>query len=104
VNWKINSWSTDKKIALAILVTLQIGDFVSTFAAMSVRGMTELNPLLRGATGGADVYKTLFAKLFLMAVSFVVIGRARTLRRVWIMCGVCSAIVVSNGLLFATHQ
>jgi Domain of unknown function (DUF5658) len=100
----IHSWSLSKKIALALLVTLQIGDAISTFAAMSVHGVIELNPLLRGATGGADIHKTLLAKLFLIAVSFLLISRAKTLWRVWITCGVCSAIVVSNALLFATHQ
>jgi hypothetical protein len=103
MSWNISTWSTGKKIALAILVTLQIADFISTFAAMSVHGVIELNPLLRGAAGSADVHKTLLAKLFLIAVSFLLIGRAKTLRRVWVTCGVCSAMVVSNGLLLVTH-
>lgn len=78
-----------KWIALAILLLLQAGDFLSTKFALAVPGVVELNPLVR-------TLGLVPAKLLVLGLVLVLIYRAEKLLRIWILCGTYSAIVASN--------
>jgi len=71
---------------------------------MTVHGAVELNPLLKNSAGSADLGHVVLAKVLVLLLSILLLLRAKTLRRIWITCGLCSAMVISNTLLFLTHR
>jgi uncharacterized protein DUF5658 len=99
MNWNIGTWSIKKKVALAFLCILQVADFASTLSATAVSGVVELNPLVNNAVAGLDVHRLLLFKLIAMVLAFLLISRTKKMWRVWTVCGIYSAIVLSNTLL-----
>jgi hypothetical protein len=84
--------SMKKKIALLILLLLQAGDMVSTKAAVHA-GAVELNPLVRDL----GLWP---AKLLTLGLIALLVWRARSMTRVWVVCGLYT-LVVANNLFFA---
>ncbi|MFZ0311245.1 MAG: hypothetical protein WAL85_00940 [Candidatus Korobacteraceae bacterium] len=99
----MHQWSASKKAALILFALIQLGDFATTALAMTVHGVVELNPLLKNSGGSADLGRVILAKAFVIVLSVILLKRAKTLRRMWITCGLCSAMVISNSVLFLTH-
>jgi hypothetical protein len=77
-----------KKIALLFLVVLQAGDLLSTKAATHA-GAVELNPLVRDM----GLWP---AKLLTLALVALLIWRAKSLTKIWVLCGLYTLIVTNN--------
>ena len=88
-----------KRLAFMLICLLQLFDFMSTRSAMALHEVVELNPLMRGASGQADMLKVVAAKLLVCALAYVLIRRTQRLRLVWVACGLYGLIVLSNWLL-----
>jgi len=97
-------WCSSKRTALIVLSLIQLGDFATTALAKTVHGAVELNPLLKNSAGSADLGHVILAKLIVIFLSTLLLIRAKTLRKIWFTCGLCSAFVISNTLLFLTHH
>lgn len=83
---------------------IQLGDLATTALALTVHGAAELNPLLKNSTGSVDLLHVILAKAFVVVLSTILVIRAKTLKKIWITCGLCSAMIISNTLLFLTHH
>ena len=95
MNW---NWPIQKKVAVLLLIALQVGDFFTTIAATASAKVVELNPLINHA-GSLSIGRMGAAKLFAMLISWVVVYRARRMWLVWTTCGIYTAIVISNTIL-----
>ena len=85
-----------KLVPFLILCLLQAGDLFSTRMALTIPGVVELNPLVRG-------FGLWEAKLLVFGLVVLLAWRTRTMARLWAICGVYAVIVGSNVLLFVTH-
>ncbi len=83
-------------IPFVILCVLQVGDLVSTQLALRIPGVHELNPLVRDL----GLWP---AKLLAFAIIVFLAWRAKTIARLWAVCGFYAAVVASNVLLFVSH-
>ncbi len=79
-----------------VLALLQAGDLFSTRMALTIPGVTELNPLVREL----GLWP---AKLLVLGFFALLVYRTKSRRRLWAACGVYAVIVASNVLLFVTH-
>jgi hypothetical protein len=82
----------EEKIALLILLLLQAGDLVSTKAAVHA-GAVELNPLVRDL----GLWP---AKLVTLGLISLLVWRAKSMTRVWVVCGLYT-LIVTNNLIWA---
>jgi len=80
-----------KKIALVFLVVLQAGDMLSTMAATHA-GAVELNPIVRDM----GLWP---AKLVTVALVALLVWRAKSMTKIWVLCGLYTLIVANNILL-----
>jgi hypothetical protein len=92
-------WTASNKIALTVLCVLQLGDALSTMAATSVPGVSELNPLIDRASGKYGLGGLILAKLVAVAICIVVVLRVSRMWLVWTTVGLYVAVVSSNFLL-----
>jgi hypothetical protein len=86
-----------KIIPFLVLGLLQAGDLFSTRMALTVPGVMELNPLVRGL----GLWP---AKLLVIGFIALLVYRTKSVGRLWAVCGVYALIVASNVLLFVTHS
>lgn len=81
-----------KRIALLILLLLQAGDLLSTKAAIHA-GAAELNPIVRDL----GLWP---AKLLTLGLIALLVWRAKSMTRVWVVCGLYT-LIVTNNLIWA---
>jgi len=86
-----------KIIPFLVLGLLHAGDLFSTRMALTVPGVMELNPLVRGL----GLWP---AKLLVIGFIALLVYRTKSVGRLWAVCGVYALIVASNVLLFVTHS
>jgi hypothetical protein len=77
-----------KRIALLFLVILQAGDMLSTKAATHA-GAVELNPIVRDM----GLWP---AKLLTLALIALLVWRAKSMTKIWVLCGLYTLIVANN--------
>ncbi|MFZ0311321.1 MAG: DUF5658 family protein [Candidatus Korobacteraceae bacterium] len=85
-----------KIIPFLVLGLLQVGDLLSTRMVLKIPGVMELNPLVREL----GLWP---AKLLVLGFIALLVYRTKSLKRLWVVCGVYALIVASNVLLFVTH-
>lgn len=85
-----------KIVPFLILCLLQVGDLFSTRLALKIPGVMELNPLVRE-------FGLWPAKLLVFGLIVLLAWQTKRMRRLWTLCGIYTAIVASNVLLFVTH-
>ena len=78
-----------KLVPLLILGMLQVGDLISTRLVLRIPGALEVNPLVRDLG-------LWHAKILALVIVLLVVWRAKTLRRLWVVCGIYGAVVLSN--------
>lgn len=85
-----------KIVPFLILCLLQAGDLLSTRMALTIPGVTELNPLVRQ-------FGLWQAKLLVFGLIVLLAWQTKRMRWLWTLCGIYAVIVASNVLLFVTH-
>ena len=85
-----------KLVPFLVLCLLQVGDLFSTRLALSIPGVVELNPLVRG-------FGLWQAKLLVFGLIVLLAWQTKRMRRMWTLCGIYAVIVASNTMLFVTH-